>query len=117
MANWVLIIAKQYLGVKSLLGGQKYRITGDNNVVSGEGSTINVYPQTAVLLQPHNIANLQFQKHFVMLLRIVGLRGSAQSGRTQVTLSLSYRASNSMHSTSQRALSMTACRGSSSVKT
>lgn len=64
LVDWVLIIAKQFLGLKSLLGGQKYRITRDNNVVSGEGGTINVYSQTAVLLQPRNIANLQFQKAF-----------------------------------------------------
>jgi len=64
LIDWVLIIAKQFFDLKKLLGGQKYQITGDNNIVFGEHNTINVYPQTAELLRPSNSANLQLQKAF-----------------------------------------------------
>ena len=64
LVDWILIIAKQYLNLKKLLGGQKYQITGDNNIVFAEGNTINVYHQTAELLRPHNAANRQFQEAF-----------------------------------------------------
>lgn len=64
LVDWILIISKQFLDLKKLLGGQKYVITGDNNVVFGEGNTFNVHPQTAALLGPRNIANRQLQEAF-----------------------------------------------------
>jgi len=64
LVEWVLIIAKQFLGTKTILGGRTYRISGDNNIVQEEGGTTNIYSQTAILLGPHNAANRQFQTAF-----------------------------------------------------
>jgi|GEM_PF-6149000 len=65
LIDLVLVIAKQFLDLKKLLGGEKYQITGDNNIIIlGDGTRINVYLQTAELLRPSNSANLQLQKAF-----------------------------------------------------
>jgi hypothetical protein len=64
LIDWILVIAKQYFGLKRLLGGQKYIISGDNNIVFGDGSTVNVHPQTSVLLDPRNAANRELQTAF-----------------------------------------------------
>jgi len=61
LLDWILMIAKQYLSLKKLLGGEKYAISGDNNIVLGDGSTLNVYPPTAELMRPDNEANRLFQ--------------------------------------------------------
>lgn len=64
LVDLIVLVARQFLDLKKRLNGAKYYLPGDNNVVYGEGSTINVYPQTAVLLAPDNVANRQLQTAF-----------------------------------------------------
>ena len=72
----ILLIAKQFFAVKRRLGGERYTITGDNNIIFTDRSQLKVYPQTAALLHPANPANRQMREAFRCLSadqRIVGM--------------------------------------------